>query len=198
MPESGEKNLTDLIAPAALEVDSNYLKIGDKFAKTIFIFTYPRYLSTGWFSGIIDMPELMDISIFVHPVETPLAMKRLRKKAAQVESQIIERQQKGRVRDPLLETAFQDIESLRDSLQQSREHLYNVGVYITIYADTLQALEKIENNINSLLESRLIYTKPALFQQLEGFKSVLPIGQDKLLIYTPLNSGPIGRVDLNP
>lgn len=189
-----EKNLLNTIAPAGIEVQSNYLKIGNKFAKTIFVFAYPRYLSTGWFSGIIDMPELLDISIFVHPVETPLALRRLRKKAAQVESQIIERQQKGRVRDPLLETAFQDIESLRDSLQQSREHLFNVGVYLTIYADTLERLNKIENNINSLMESRLVYIKPALFQQLEGFASTLPLGQDKLLIHTPLNSGPLSSI----
>jgi type IV secretory pathway VirB4 component len=185
------KNLINTIAPPGIEVDSNYLKIGDKFAKTIFIFTYPRYLSTGWFSGIIDMPELLDISIFVHPTETPLALKKLRKKAAQVESQILERQEKGRVRDPLLETAFQDIETLRDALQQSREHLFNVGVYITIYADTIQDLHKIEANIMSLLESRLIYTKPALFQQVEGFSSTIPLAQDRLRVYAPLNSGPL-------
>ncbi len=192
MPD--EKALINAIAPPGIEIDSNYLKIGDKFAKTIFIFTYPRYLSTGWFSGIIDMPELLDISIFVHPVETPLALKRLRKKAAQVESQIIEKQEKGKVRDPLLETAYQDIESLRDALQQSREHLFNVGVYITIYADTLKDLKKTETSINSLLESRLVYVKPALFQQIEGFNSSLPLGQDKLLIHAPLNSGPLSSI----
>ncbi|MDO8430014.1 MAG: DUF87 domain-containing protein [bacterium] len=194
MAEEQNKNLINAIAPPALEVNSNYLKLGDKFVKTIFIFTYPRYLATGWFSGIIDMPELLDISIFIHPVETPMALKRLRKKAAQVESQVIERQEKGMVRDPMLETAFQDIESLRDSLQQSREHLFNVGVYITVYADTIEALHKLENKITSLLESRLIYVKPALFQQLEGFGSTLPIGQDKLLIHSPLNSGPLSSV----
>lgn len=189
-----KQNLINTIAPAGIEINSNYLKLGDKFVKTVFIFAYPRYLSTGWFSAIIDMPELLDISIFVHPVETPLALRRLRRKAAQVESQIIEKQQKGRVRDPLLETAFQDVESLRDALQQSREHLFNVGVYVTIYADSLEQLNKIENNINSLMESRLIYLKPALFQQLEGFGSTLPLGQDKLLIHSPLNSGPLSSI----
>ena len=186
-----QKNIINAIAPPGLEVTPNYLKLGDKFVKTIFIFTYPRYLATGWFSGIIDMPELLDISIFVHPVETPLALKRLRKKAAQIESQVLERQEKGMVRDPLLETAFQDVESLRDSLQQSQEHLFNVGVYLTLYADTAEGLNKLENNINSLLESRLVYVKPALFQQQDGFNSTLPIGEDKLLIHSPLNSGPL-------
>ncbi len=189
-----KESLINLIAPPALEIDSNYLKLGDKFVKTIFIFTYPRYLSTGWFSPIIDLPELLDISIFVHPIETPLALKRLRKKAAQIESQLMERQQKGMVRDPLLETAFQDVEALRDSLQQSRENLFNIGVYITIYANTVEELSKLENSISSLLESRLIYVKPAIFQQLEGFNSVLPIGEDQLLIHSPMNSGTLSSV----
>ncbi len=189
-----DKNIIDIIAPPAIKIDPNYLKVGDKYAKTIFVFTYPRYLSTGWFSGIIDMPELLDISIFIHPIETPIALKKLRKKAAQVESQMIEKQQKGMVRDPLLETAYQDIESLRDSLQQTRENLFNVGVYLTIYADTLESLRKIESKISSLLESRLIYVKPALFEQMEGFESTLPLGQDKLGVYNPLNSGPLSSI----
>jgi len=189
--EKENKNIIDVIAPAALEVNSNFLKLGDKLVKTLFIFSYPRYLSTGWFSAVINMPDLIDISIFVHPVETNLALKKLRKKAAQVESQIYEKQEKGMVRDPMLETAFQDIESLRDSLQQAREQLFNVSVYITIYAEKLEELNKLEGKITNLLESRLVYVKPALFQQIEGFNSSLPIGQDKLLIHNPLNSGPL-------
>lgn len=185
------EEIANVIAPSGLEVSSNYLKIGDKIAKTIFIFSYPRYLATGWFSGIINMPELLDISIFIHPVPAPVALKNLRKKAAQIESQLMERQQKGLVRDPVLETAFQDIESLRDALQQAREQLFNVGVYITIYADTPEALEKLEHKISNLLESRLVYMKPAAFQQLEGFNSTLPLNSDKLLIHSPLNSGPL-------
>jgi len=191
MEPTNNKSIIDMIAPAALEVNSNFLKLGDKIIKTLFIFSYPRYLSTGWFSDIINMPDLIDISIFVHPVETTLALKKLRKKAAQVESQLYEKQEKGVVRDPLLETAFQDIESLRDSLQQSREQLFNVGVYITIYADKIEELNKLEGKIVNLLESRMIYIKPALFQQIEGFNSSIPLGQDSLLIYNPLNSGPL-------
>ncbi len=186
-----EKQIKDIIAPAALEVNSSYLKLGDKFVKTLFIFTYPRYLATGWFSPIINLPELLDVAIFVSPVETPLALKDLRKKAAQVQAQILENEEKGKVRNPILETAIQDIESLRDSLQQGQENLFSVSVYITLYADDLKALERLEGKLQTLLESRLIYTKPAIFQQLEGFTSVLPLGSDKLGITTPLNSGPL-------
>ncbi|MDD5430993.1 MAG: ATP-binding protein [Candidatus Pacebacteria bacterium] len=194
MEEENKNNLIDSIAPPALEVSSNYLRLGNKFVKTMFIYNLPRYLATGWFSGIVNMPELLDISIFIHPVETGLALRQLRKKAAEVESGLMERQEKGLVRDPLTETAFQDIESLRDSLQQAREHLFKVGIYITFYTNTLEELNKLESKITTQLESRLVYSKPALFQQLDGFNSTLPINSDSLLILHPLNSGPLSSL----
>ena len=184
------KEFSDIIAPSALEVNANYLKLGKRFAKTLFVFTYPRYLATGWFSPLINSPELMDISIFIHPVNTAIALKNLQKKTAHVEAQILEREKKGLVRSPVLETALRDIEYLRDTLQQSTEQLFNVGVYITLYADTLEELNKLEDKITNLLESRLIYSKPATFQQLEAFNSVLPLADDQLAISSPFNSSP--------
>jgi type IV secretory pathway VirB4 component len=137
------------------------------------------------------MPNLLDVSIFVHPIEVALALKNLQRKLVQIESQISEKESKGLVRDPILETAYQDIEDLRDKLQQSRENLFDVGVYITIYADSVQDLAKLESEITSFLESRLVYSKSAAFQQIEGWTSTLPIGSDRLGIHTPLNTAPI-------
>jgi len=185
------EEIKNLIAPAAAEISANYVKIGSKFAKTIFIFTYPRYLSTGWLNPIINMASLLDISIFVHPVDTGIALKNLRKKAAQIEASINDQTEKGMVRDPVLETAFQDIENLRDALQQAREKFFNVGFYITIYGDSAEELNKLEAKISSMLENKLVYAKPAIFQQMEGFTSSLPVGYDRLDIHTPLNSGPV-------
>jgi len=186
----GEADAKNLIAPASLEVNPNYLRLGDTFVKTIFIFTYPRYLSTGWFDQIINLPNLLDISIFTHPVDTSVALKKLRKKVTQVEAQLSERQEKGLVRDPVLETAYQDIESLRDQLQQAQEKLFDVGVYITIYAESASELGVLEEKITSMLDSQMVYVKPASFQNLEGFTATLPLNEDKLLIHTPLNTGP--------
>lgn len=189
--EMSGRDINDVIAPPAVEVQSNYIKLGQKFAKSYFIFTYPRYLVSGWLSPIINLDKAMDIAIFVHPIDTAMAAKQLRKKSAQVESQLADHEEKGMVRDPALETALQDIESLRDALIQATEKLFSTGVYITMYGDTLEELASLENEIFSILEGELIYTKPCLFQQYEGFSSTLPIGKDKLLIHTPLNSGPL-------
>jgi len=185
------QELKNIIAPSAIEVNPNFIKIGDKYAKTIFVFSYPRYLATGWFSPIVNYPGLLDISIFVHPIETSQALKSLRRKATHIEAQLMDQQEKGLIRSPMLETAQQDIESLRDSLQQSRENLFRAGVYITLYADNEKDLGKFENEINRLLESRLVYAKPATFQQIEGINSVLPVAEDKLAVNTAMNSGPL-------
>lgn len=193
LPQSYQPSNTDIInivAPAGLEIASNYLKLGDYFVKTFFLFTYPRYLTSGWFSPIINLPEIMNISIFIHPMDTALALKNLRRKITQIEAEISEAEEKGLIRDPRLETAYNDIENLRDALQQAREKLFSVGVYITIYAPTLQKLNDFENKLMSLIESKLVYAKPALFRQAEAFNSVLPLAQDKLTILTPLNSAP--------
>ncbi len=192
--EPGSEDIPNIIAPAGLEIDSSHLKLGDYFVKTFFIFTYPRYVSSGWFSPIVNMAEMMDISIFVHPMDTALALRNLRKKVTQVEAELNEKTEKGIVRDPVLETAYQDIENLRDALQQAREKLFEVGVYITIYGVDLASLNKLGKKIESTMESKLVYIKPALFRQLEGLNSVLPISKDALGVGTPLNSGPVSSL----
>ncbi|MBI4085753.1 MAG: ATP-binding protein [Candidatus Liptonbacteria bacterium] len=191
MAENNFENLKKIITPAGLEVNSNYLKIGGKFIKSFFVFSYPRYLSSGWFDSLINLPNLFDIAIFMNPVDTGLALKNLRRKTAQIQSQISDQQEKGLVRDPMLETALRDVEGLRDSLQQAQEKLFGIGVYIALYADTLDDLARLESQIISQMEAKLVYIKPALFQQLDGLLSILPLGQDKLSVNQPMDSGPI-------
>ncbi|MDR3581917.1 MAG: DUF87 domain-containing protein [Candidatus Pacebacteria bacterium] len=195
MPDQPQDNqfqdVKKIIAPAGAEVSPNFLKIGDKIAKTFFVLSYPRYLSTGWFEPIINLPNLFDVSIYIVPVDTGLSLKNLRKKAGQLESQMNEEQQKGLVRNPMLETAINDVEGLRDSLQQSQEKMFNIGVYITLYADTQDELARLESKLTTMMEAKLIYIKPALFQQLDGLTSILPLENDKLQVYSPMNTSPI-------
>jgi len=191
MAEEKFKEIAKIIAPSGIKVESGHLKIGDKFSKSLFIFSYPRYLNTGWFEPLINLPHLFDVSIFISPMDTGTALKNLRKKAGQLEAQINEQEEKGLVRDPLLETALRDVEGLRDTLQQSQEKLFSTGVYITIYADKEDELSRLEAKITSLMEAKLIYVKQALFEQLEGFFSTMPLAEDKLNVRTPLNSGPL-------
>ena len=188
---SAQITLQDVLSPAALQVNPSYLRLGAKLSRTLFVFSYPRFLATNWFSPIINLDKVFDVAMYVHPVETAIVLRTLRKKVAQVQSQINERERKGLVRDPILDTAYQDLEELRNNLQQAQERLFNFGLYITVYGLTEDELNKTENEIKSLLESRLIRLKPALFQQSEAFQSVLPLNVDNLGIHTYLTSPPV-------
>lgn len=186
--------LKDILAPSAVEVKSRELNLGDKIARTFFVISYPRFLNDNWFSPIINLDKVFDISIFIHPIDTAEMLKNFQKKVAEVESQIYVREQKGLVRDPQLDIAYRDLESLRDNLIQAQEKIFDVGVYITIYGATTDELDKVDSEIRSILESKLIYIKPALFQQEQGFKSVLPTCQDLLSIHTKLNTSPLSSI----
>ena len=186
--------LQDIIAPSALQITPKNLNLGDRIARTFFVISYPRYLTDNWFSPIINLDKVYDISIFIHPIETAELLRTFQKKVAEVQSQISIRESKGLVRDPALDTAYKDLENLRDNLMQAQEKMFDVGLYITIYAENENDLFKIENEIKSLLESKLIYLKPALFQQNEGFKSVIPLGTDILSIHQKLNTEPLSSV----
>lgn len=183
--------LQDVLAPSAVEISSSYMKIGDKFAKSFFVISYPKFLTAGWLGEVINMDALLDISIQIHPIATEEILRKFRKKVAEVESQIRTRQEKGMVRDPMLDSAFQDLERLRDQLQQSEERMFSVGLYITIYAEDQEILYKTEDALRSILESKLIYIKPALFQQETAFASTAPLGQDPMDVDLKMNSGPL-------
>ncbi len=192
--EAGVLELKDIIAPSALKISPKELNLGEKVARTFFVISYPRFLTESWFAPIINLDKIFNISIFIHPVDTAKVLHHFQKKVAEVQSQINIREQKGLVRDPMLDTAYQDLESLRDNLLQAQERIFDVGVYITLFGDNDAELDKIESEVKSILEAKLVYIKPALFQQEEGYKSVLPIGSDLLEVHSKLNSSPLSSL----
>lgn len=192
--EANTLDLKDIVAPSALKVTPKELNLGEKIVRTFFVISYPRYLGESWFAPIINLDRVFDVSIFIHPIETSRVLKQFQKKVAEVQSQIHAREEKGLVRDPMLDVAYQDLENLRDNLQQAQEKLFDVGLYISIYADSDQELDRIESEVKSILEAKLVYIKPALFQQEQGFKSILPLGDDLLAVNSKLNSSPLSSL----
>lgn len=189
--ETPPVNIKDLIAPSSIILAADHIKLGERLVRSFFIFSYPRYLSTAWFSPIINLDIPMDIGFHIHPIDTSQILKQLRTKVTQVQAEIMEKEAKGLIRDPALETAYQDIESLRDSLMTAQEKMFKFGLYLTAYAVTEKELKDVETTLRSILESRLIYIKPALYQQREGFNSCLPYGLDQLQVHTSMNTEPL-------
>ncbi|KKS44802.1 conjugal transfer protein TraC [Candidatus Nomurabacteria bacterium RIFCSPLOWO2_02_FULL_42_17] len=192
--EAATLELQDIIAPSALKIEPKQLNLGEKIARTFFVISYPGFLSDNWFSPIINLDRIFDISIFIHPINTANIMRQLQKKVAEVQSQIREREIKGLVRDPMLDTSYRNLEDLREKLTQAEAKIFDLGLYFTLYADNELELFKAENEIKNILESKLIYFKPALFQQDKGFMSVIPIGDDRLQITQKLDSEPLSSI----
>jgi conjugal transfer ATP-binding protein TraC len=188
-------NIRDIIAPSSLtSLKPDNLKLGKRFTRSFFIFSYPRYINTGWFSPIINLDTPMNIGIHIHPIDTGSILKKLRRKVTEVTAEISEREEKGFIRDPALEVAYQDLEDLRDKLQTAQERMFRLGIYLTIFGEDNERLRRVETTLRSMLESRLIYIKPSLYQQREGFNSTAPYGLDQLQIHTSMNTSPLSSI----
>ncbi len=186
--------VADIVAPSFIEVKQNYIKIGEQLAKSYFIFSYPRYLSTGWLSPIINLNVPMDISFYLHPIASEKILRKLRRRVTEVQAEIFEKEEKGLIRDPVLETAYHDLEDLRDKLQTAQERMFRFSLYLTTYGNTEKELRDTETNLRSILESRLIYIKPALYQQKDGFISTSPYNLDLLMVTTLMNTAPLSSM----
>lgn len=187
----GTISIKDLIAPESFKVNPNFLMLGDKFVRTIFVINYPRYISVGWFSPVINLNSTFDVAMFFYPVKSAVILKQLKNKVGNLEAQIISDAEKGAARDPLRETALRDIEALRDALTQGIEKFFQFALYVTIYADSKEELNRMSGEIENIFGSRLVYSKKVLYQAEQGFNSTMPLANDELYINFNMNSSPI-------
>jgi len=187
----GVVRVLDLIAPAAFKIDPRFLMLNGRYVRTMFVVSYPRYISVGWFAPIINYNVPLDVSMFFYPIPSDIILKQLKNKVGALEAQLIADNEKGAPRDPMRETALRDIEKLRDDLTQGTEKFFQFALYVSLYADNLKELDDLTNKIEALFGSRLVYSKRAFFQSEQGFTSTLPVGLDHLQVTFNMNSSPI-------
>lgn len=183
--------LRDFIAPSSLEFNSTYFQLGTRFARTYYVYGYPRQLYTGWLSALVNLDEVIDLSMFIYPVESQVVLDNLRKKVTQLEAGIQIDSEKGRVRDPQKQAAIMDAEEMRDKLQVGEERFFRFGLYFTIYAHSVEEMEFVSHKVESMLGQQLVFSKPASSQQEQGFNSVIPQFSDELQIRRNMSTGAI-------
>jgi len=189
--EQGITTLRDLISPSSIEIHSSYFRLGTKYGRTIYVYGYPRTLYTGWLSPLINIDEVLDISMYVYPVDTTIVMKNLRKKVTQLEADISLNAEKGRIRNPETDAAIQDAEELRDALQVGAEKFFRFGLYVTVWADSLDELNFVQHKIETLFGQQMVFSKVATSQQEQGMNSTMPMCTDQLQIRRNMNTGAI-------
>ncbi len=187
----GVMTLRDLIAPSSLELHTGHFRLGTKYGRTLYVYGYPREIYTGWLSSIINIDEVIDVSMFIYPVESAVVLNNLRKKVTQLEATQSINNEKGRTRDPALEAAIADAEELRNQLQVGAERFFRYGLYVTIYADSLDELNFIQNKIETIFGQQMVFSKVASSQQEQGLNSTIPQMLDQLQIRRNMNTGAI-------
>jgi conjugal transfer ATP-binding protein TraC len=189
--QKGLVALRDFIAPSSLEFKSKFFQLGTRYARSYYVYGYPRQVYTGWLSGMVNLDEVIDLSIIIQPVKSEVVLDNLRKKVSQLEAGIQIDTEKGKVRDPGKQAAIQDAEEMRDKLQVGEERFFRFGFYFTIYGNSQEELEFISHKVESLLGQQLVYSKPASAQQEQALNSIVPQFADQLQIYRNMNTGAI-------
>ena len=156
--QKGITALRDFIAPSSIELFSTYFQLGTRLARTFYIYGYPRQVFTGWLSSMVNLDEVIDMSMYIYPVESQIVLENLRKKVTQLEAGIQIDSEKGRVRDPSKQASILDAEEMRDKLQMGEERFFRFGLYFTLYATSLDELEFVTHKVESLLGQQLIYS----------------------------------------
>ncbi len=193
-PETSIEYFQDFVAPSAIDITTNYIQINNRFARAIFISDYPRSISDGWLAPLINLNETIDISIFIHPTNTGDILKNLTKNLTRIKAEILDKSEKGIISSPLLEASEREMEEMRTSLQEGRERFFRLGIYFTLYAESLEKLKELEEYIESVFNNILIKTRTAILQQEKGINSTFPLGMDELYITQPMNSSPLSSV----
>jgi len=189
--QQGLTTIRDFISPPAIRLGANTMQIGEVLSRTYFVVAYPRFLSMNWFSPIINIDFAMDTALFIHPIDTAEILKNLRKSSTQVQSQMSIESEEGKISDPVLETALEDIEALRTNLQQGTEKFFRFGLYMTVYGSNEKELSDKCQSIEAILESQLVYIKPAVMRMDQGFSATRPLAMDTLDVASNLNTEPL-------
>ena len=187
--QKGVTALRDFIAPSSLEFSPTHFQIGTRLARTYYIYGFPRQVFTGWLSSMVNLDEVMDLSMFIYPVESQVVLENLRKKVSQIEAGLQIDAEKGRVRDPGKQAAIADAEEMRDKLQVGEERFFRFGIYFTLYGSSMDELEFVTHKVESVLGQQLVYSKPATSQQEQGFNSTVPQFTDQLQIKRNFSTG---------
>lgn len=180
--QKGLTSVVDLISPASVEVDFRYVRIGETYNTTLFIAGYPRYVSPGWLQAIIDYDHTMNISMFLYPASSTDVLADLKRKIAEMQATIASDEEQGKAPDPTVTAALEDALGLQEELAKGIERFFQFGFYITVSDPSLPKLNQTMKELQSTLASLLLSGKTATLQMEEGFKSTLPMGQDRLYI----------------
>jgi type IV secretory pathway VirB4 component len=185
----GTRSLADLLAPAAVEVGRDHVRLEYQYARVLVVVGYPRSVSPGWLTPLLEFEHPIEVSLHIHPLETASVVKLLGHKLVQLQSSRLVDLRSGRLADPEREVAFEDAERLRDALQRGEQRVFSVSLYVLVRASSQRALDDLTRRVETTLDGMLAQSRVAMLEQERAFRACLPTARDDLLVYRNLDTG---------
>lgn len=179
----------DAISPAFLKVQQDKLRVNNTYVKTFFIYSYPNFLEGNWLSPVINWDVKFDMSLYIYPIDSAFVQKYLRKRLTQLHSERSINAEKGLINDPGLEAQIQDVEELRAKLTRGMEKYFHLGIYITVYAETEEKLNRVGKDVETILAGRNVLQKQSFLRAEQGFIATGPFAKDDLGVYRNISTG---------
>jgi hypothetical protein len=116
----GTRTLADLIAPDSFEVRADHLRLANQYDRVLAITGYPRLVTAGWLSVLVESDLPIEVSVHVRPLASADMVRALSHQVARLQSSRLAQLRGKRVADPEREIALEDAERLRERTNSSR------------------------------------------------------------------------------
>lgn len=180
--------IKDIIAPAFMKIYPNKIEINNTVVKTFFVYAYPNFLEWNWLSPIINWDVKFDMTLFVYPIDSWFIQKYLKKRLTQLYSERSMNIDKGLLNDPAVDAQIQDVEELRQKLTRWEEKYFHMWLYITVYWEDEEHINKIWKDIETILAWRNVLQKQAYLRSEQAFISTWPFCKDELWVYRNIST----------
>ena len=185
----------DYICPDGIEKHSDYLKLGEKYCRVLFLKDYASYIKDNMVTELTDFNRNMMLSIDVVPVPTDEAVREVENRLLGVETNITNWQRRQNANNNFSAVVPYDMELQRkeskeflDDLTTRDQRMMFAVITLAITADTKEQLDSDTEAVLSVARKHMCQLTTLKFQQLDGLNTALPIGARKINAFRTLTT----------
>ena len=183
--KKNEKTIKGLIAPGGIDASyTNHIEISSsrtRYARSMIVANLPRMCTFPEFlRGMYTFGDL-NVSVFINPVSEATSQTDLNRTINELESERIVALDRGDInRERVIAQKRMEAEELRDAIAAGFNKLFDSSIIATLFAYSMEELDKYTELLSSEMSKNLIDIKPAWAMQDEAFRSNMPYADNKI------------------
>lgn len=192
----------DVIAPSGMLVKNRDMEVGSSFTRSYYISNYPSWIKSTLLTELASLPANMLVSVYFDAIPQDEAIKMIKRQGTNISANLLEIQKKAAksgfdpsLVSPDLQVAKEESSELMDEMTKDNGMLFTGNIVITIFASSLDELQRLEELLKAIAIKSLVFLKPLNFQQEEGFNSSLPLANNQLKIQRLMTNNTISSIN---